>query len=184
MLCWLWELFRVGWEGVFSSTACISGKGGIGNSALLTGSFGHKVNPWRALNLELFNVRHHHKNGKQPLNCGRWEPVIWQIWLFSNTMGNDLGKKKKEFLKQLVRNIFPPSGLYSDVLTGMRREANIHKLLNYIFILPKICPFWVHLEMVTQTWVDNDWTLNNIQARATETADETFFFFFYKQRGF
>lgn len=40
----------------------------------------------------------------------------------------------------------------------------------------------MHLEMDTQTWVDNDsGQQNNIQARATETADETFF---HKQRGF
>lgn len=137
MLCWLWELFRVGWEGVFSSTACISGKGGIGNSALLTGSFGHKVNPWRALNLELFNVRHHHKNGKQPLNCGRWEPVIWQIWLFSNTMGNDLGKKKKEFLKQLVRNIFPPSGLYFRCLNRHEKGSKYSQVAELYFYPPE-----------------------------------------------
>lgn len=33
----------------------------------------------------------------------------------------------------------------------------------------------MHLEVDTQTRVENDWTLSNIQARATETADETFF---------
>lgn len=67
----------------------------------------------------------------------------------------------------------PPLVFISDVLTGMRREADIH---NYILILPKFYPFWVHLEMDTQTRVDNDWTLNYIQARATETADKTIFF--------
>lgn len=40
------------------------------------GLFCHRVNPLRALHLELFNVRHHSKNGKQSLDCGRWEPVI------------------------------------------------------------------------------------------------------------
>lgn len=34
------------------------------------------VNPPRALHLELFNVRHHCKNGKVSLECERWESGI------------------------------------------------------------------------------------------------------------
>lgn len=69
-------------------------------------------------------------------------------------------KKIEIFKTTSERCISLPLVFISDVLTGMRKEADIHKLLNDILTPPKICPFWVPLEVDTQTRLDNDWTLN------------------------